>query len=127
MLDMSAVEKVACVAPVKLLSASLSAEPLVLMMLASTEAAPDSSEVELPEFGGEARGRAGAWPIGIVVHRREPLGQLLELGRVLQVGDRHELRERLRLQVGGGRGREPHDRRGDLQEILYQPEFRIQK
>src|SRR3984957_4029739 len=49
MLDMSAVEKIGCGAPVKSLSALPSTEPFELMTLARTEAAPDWSELELPE------------------------------------------------------------------------------
>ena len=49
MLDMSAVEKVGCVAPVKSLSALPKSEPFELMILESTADAPDCSELELPE------------------------------------------------------------------------------
>jgi hypothetical protein len=49
MLDISALEKVGCVEPVKSLSALPSTEPFELMTLARTEAAPDCSELELPE------------------------------------------------------------------------------
>jgi hypothetical protein len=49
MLDMSAVEKIGCGAPVKSLSALPSTEPFELMMLARTVAAPDCPELELPE------------------------------------------------------------------------------
>jgi len=49
MLDIRAVEKIGCGAPVKSLSALPRTEPFELMMLARTVAAPDCPELELPE------------------------------------------------------------------------------
>ena len=48
-LDIRAVEKIGCSVPVKSLSALPSTEPFELMMLERTAAAPDCSELELPE------------------------------------------------------------------------------
>jgi hypothetical protein len=49
MLDIRAVEKLGCDAPVKSSSALPSTEPFELITLARTAAAPDCPELELPE------------------------------------------------------------------------------
>jgi hypothetical protein len=49
MLDIRAVEKIGWGAPLNSLSVLPNTEPLELMMLARTEAAPDCFELEFPE------------------------------------------------------------------------------
>ena len=121
MLVISEVENSGVEASVKAFIAVPSVSPLVLITSERTEEAPDALELELPVYAVSEEVAPDAGAVLQVVLRGEPLDELLQLFRILQVGEGHGGAERLGLLVdaGDGRGdRQVEDRLGDLDQVL---------